>query len=79
MQPYPLTDGRHNNRTAVIAAVAAVLATCVVFSAFGESIVDGLVERTPLREHKFAVKCVVAGGATYAIVVAGREVVTRLV
>lgn len=69
-------DGRRaKHRATMAAAAAAAVATFIVFSPYGEAFVDGLVERTPMREHKFAARCLVAGGATYALLVAGREAV----
>ena len=45
-------------------ALAVALVAFVVFSPVGEAFVDGLTERTPMREHKFAARCLVLGLAS---------------
>lgn len=52
--------------SARVAMVAAAVAF-VVFSPMGEAFVDGIAERTPLRSHRFAARCLVAGGLTYVM------------
>jgi len=69
--PFPPSSGglaarvlTHEVRCALVAALAAFL----VFSPVGEGIVDGLVERTPLREHKFAARCLAVGAVAFLVV-----------
>ena len=70
VQPFPppmaLASSRYLTPEVRYALVAAAVAF-VVFSPVGEVFVDGLVERTPLRAHKFAARCLALGVVTFVV------------
>ena len=71
LAPFPPAStsvvGKITQSAEVRAAVVAAVVAFVVFSPYGEAFVDGLAERTPLRDHRFAARCLVTGGLTYVV------------